>query len=43
VTAPDRSLPAARHPHPLSWSIVGAVALGGVLGSLARAGVADVL
>jgi fluoride exporter len=39
VTAPDRSLSAPRHPHPLSWSIIGAIALGGVLGSLARDGV----
>jgi CrcB protein len=43
VTAPDHSLPAPRHPHPLSWSIVGVVALGGVLGSLARAGVAELI
>jgi CrcB protein len=43
VTPPDRSAPAARHPHPLSWSIVGAIALGGVIGSLARAGVGDLV
>jgi fluoride exporter len=43
VTPPDRSAAAARHPHPLSWSIVGAIALGGVIGSLARAGVGDLV
>ncbi len=44
MASPGRAIrPVHAHPHPLSFAIVATISVGGLLGALARAGVADLV